>query len=192
MHETRATLLFRLKADGAERDIAWAEFCDLYEPVIAGFARRSGVPPSDLPDLVQQVVLGFFSVQPRFVYSPERGRFRSYLKTCVLHELQRLRTKAAAAARHAASTPLPEQAEEALWDREWEARQLERALERLRDQYRENATYQAFERVVVHGQSPDAVATELGLSRDSVYQARSRLLARLRLELASVAEQMGE
>jgi DNA-binding CsgD family transcriptional regulator len=40
--------------------------------------------------------------------------------------------------------------------------------------------------VVIRGQSPEIVAASLGLSRDSVYQAKARLLAKLRLELDAV------
>ena len=58
MHETSATLLLRLKADGDLREVAWAEFCDRYEPVIAGFARRLGLPADQIPDVVQQIVRG--------------------------------------------------------------------------------------------------------------------------------------
>lgn len=186
----------RLKADGDQREVAWAEFCERYEPVIAAFARRVGWSAAEVPDLVQQVLLGFFSAQPRFVYRPEAGRFRGYLKTCVVHEIQRIRTSSAARARRERERPLPDGvSEDELWDREWEAQQLERALARTRDRYTKagNAkTFEAFHRVAVLGHDPAAVAADLGLSRDSVYQAKSRLLAQLRVEMQAVADEMGD
>lgn len=192
MQQTRATLLMRLKAGDAAREVAWSEFCALYEPVIAGFARRCGLPQHQLPDLVQHVLTGFFAAQPTFQYDPAAGRFRGYLKACVVNEVRRLRQRHAAAQEreqeHAAMQPTDDEQ----WDREWERQQLTLALERLRRQYEDNTTYRAFHAVVVLEQAPDAVAKELGISRDSVYQARTRLLARLRDELTHVAAQMGD
>ncbi|MFZ4576278.1 MAG: sigma-70 family RNA polymerase sigma factor, partial [Phycisphaerales bacterium] len=192
MFETRATLLMRLKADTDAREFAWAEFCTVYEPIIAGFARRGGLPSDQIPDLVQQVLTGFFAVQPRFMYDPSTGRFRSYLKTCVINELRRIRQRDAAAREREQEHARLDGESDARWDAEWERQQLNLALERLRAHYKDNATFAAFHAVVVLGRSPEDVATELGLSRDSVYQARTRLLARLRLELADVAAKMGE
>jgi RNA polymerase sigma factor (sigma-70 family) len=194
--ETRSTLLMRLKADSEARELAWTEFCTIYEPIIAGFARRLGMPEHHISDLVQQVLTGFFAVQPRFVYEPSLGRFRGYLKTCVVNEIRRVRERDAAAQRrerdHARIEQNTDPAIDHEWDREWERQQLDLALERVREHYRGNTTFQAFYAVVVLRRSPEAVAAELGLSRDSVYQARTRILARLRLELAHVAEHMGD
>lgn len=192
MFETRATLLVRLKADGDCREFAWAEFCTLYEPIIAGFARRSGMAGEQIADVVQHVLTGFFAVQPRFTYNPEQGRFRGYLKTCVVHEVRRVRQREAAARRREQELSPGEEDVDAQWDGEWERQQLNLAMERVRAHYKGNATFEAFHAVVVLGREPEAVAAELGLSRDSVYQARTRVLARMRLELAEVAAQMGE
>jgi RNA polymerase sigma-70 factor (ECF subfamily) len=198
MQPTSATLMLRLKADGDAREIAWAEFCERYEPIIAGFARRQGLAPNLIPDLVQQIVVGFFAAQPRFCYEPAKGRFRGYLKACVAHEVQRLRTVAAASARreHAAAAPeessqSDEQAGRA-WDAEWESHQLNQAMQRVRERYAGSRTFEAFHRTCVLNQPPELVASDLGLSRDSVYQARTRVLAKLQVELASLAEQMGD
>jgi RNA polymerase sigma-70 factor (ECF subfamily) len=44
----------------------------------------------------------------------------------------------------------------------------------------EARTWQAFRRVVIDGQRPADVAADLGLTRNAVYLARSRILRRLR------------
>jgi DNA-directed RNA polymerase specialized sigma24 family protein len=72
------------------------------------------------------------------------------------------------------------------WDAAWKSAALDSALARLRERYADNTTFQAFESVVIRGQAPEVVADALGISRDSVYQARTRLLAKLRLELDAV------
>ena len=56
------------------------------------------------------------------------------------------------------------------------------ALEMVRSQF-EDQTWNAFWRTTVDGQSPADVACDLQLSVWSVYQAKSRVLRRLRAEL---------
>lgn len=188
--ETRATLLQRLKADGTAREIAWDEFYALYSPIIARFARARGVRREDIDELVQDIVSGFFAVQPRFVYDPAKGRFRAYLMACVANAVRSRLRRIAAEPRRAGGQPVLETScsDETDWDAAWRQATLDAAVAGLREHYGDNTTFQAFEAVVIRGQPPDAVASSLGLSRDSVYQAKTRLLAKLRLEL-DAAEQ---
>lgn len=192
MQPTSATLMLRLKSNGDAREVAWSEFCERYEPIIAGFARRQGLAMSQIPDLVQQIVLGFFAAQPRFCYEPSMGRFRGYLKACVAHEVRRLRVSAAASARRERIAAENDETEDQAWDAEWESHQLRAAMDRVRASYRANSIFEAFHRVCVLSESVEYVAADLGLSRDSVYQAKTRVLAKLQVELALLAEQMGE
>jgi RNA polymerase sigma factor (sigma-70 family) len=190
--ETRATLLQRLKADGTAREVAWDEFYALYGPIIARFARARGVRREDIDELVQDIVSGFFAVQPRFVYDPSKGRFRAYLMACVSNavrsRLRRNTTEVTRAGAHQlADAPSTDETD---WDAAWKRAALDTAIARLRAHYRDNPTFQAFESVVIRGQSPEAVAASLGLSRDSVYQAKTRLLAKLRLELDAVEHEL--
>src|SRR5262249_52455482 len=62
-----------------------------------------------------------------------------------------------------------------------------RALESVRSEFSER-DWQAFWRVVVEEQAPKAVAAHLGVSANSVYLARSRILARLRALLGELGE----
>lgn len=183
--QTRATLLLRLKSDGPSREVAWQEFLTLYAPIISRFARARGVPPDAIDELTQDVVAGFFAAQPRFTYDPAKGRFRAYLMACVSNAV---RTRV----RHGHGAPAaldPSQVgttDQTDWDAAWKSAALDTAIARLRQRYADNPTFQAFEAVVIRGQSPEIVAASLGLSRDSVYQAKARLLAKLRLELDAV------
>lgn len=91
---TRASLLWRLKSDDDEvREIAWQEFHNCYAPTIRRFAFRLGATEEQAADVAQEVMLGFFSATPEFVYTPSRGRFRGYLKVCVCRALQRHRRR---------------------------------------------------------------------------------------------------
>lgn len=189
MEATKATLFLRLGEGHAERELAWAEFCRRYEPIIAGFARGRGARPHEIAEIVQQVVTGFFAAQPRFVYDPAKGRFRGYLKACVCNELARLRQQDARIDR---SREVQESGEyDENWDRIWERQCLELALEKVRRSCRDGNAMRAFEAVVLHGQQPALVAESLGMTRDAVYQAKSRILARLHVAMQEIDEELG-
>jgi RNA polymerase sigma-70 factor (ECF subfamily) len=176
----------RLKADGTTREVAWEEFYRLYSPIIARFARARGVRPSEIEELANEIVSGFFAAQPRFVYDPSRGRFRAYLMACVANAVRsRVRRERSASSQTVSASEVAS-SDEVDWDLAWKQSALESALARLRERYADNPTFQAFESTVVRGQPPDVVAASLGMSRESVYQAKTRLLAKLRLELDEV------
>lgn len=60
-------------------------------------------------------------------------------------------------------------------------------MELIRGDFSE-ATWQAFSRVVVAGETASAVAAALGVSENAVYMARHRVLARLRQELEGLLD----
>ncbi len=192
MEQTSATLLMRLKQDGPSREIAWTEFQRRYAPIIAGFARNLGVPPGEIDDMIQDVITGFFAVQPRFMYDPSRGRFRGYLKTCVMHKLSRRGAgKLPTDGRPIEMIDPADESIERTWQAAWEAEHLKRALEDVRKHYDNNATFRAFHRVVMEGAEPATVAKDLSISIDTVYQAKSRCMARLRSVLKQIEDEEG-
>ena len=62
---------------------------------------------------------------------------------------------------------------------------VKRKLETIRGEFRPK-TFEAFYRVTIDGVAADSVAEQLGVSIDSVYQAKSRVLRRLRNELGDL------
>ena len=56
---------------------------------------------------------------------------------------------------------------------------LEAALARVKEEVEEK-TWKMFERVQVNGESADAVATDLGVTKNTVFLAKHRVLTRLR------------
>src|SRR5437588_764624 len=73
------------------------------------------------------------------------------------------------------------------WDQEYERQLAALAMDRVRGEFHE-ATWEAFRRTAVEGQSPKAVAAALHLSPGAVYVAKSRVLARLREEVQRLQE----
>lgn len=183
---TSATLLFRLRPESAARELAWDEFHRRYAPMINGFARRLGVHGEAADELVQDVLVGFFRDSDRFVYDPTRGRFRSYLKVCTFRTLCKIRRRDARFQAIPVEMVEPEAspAAEQAWEEAWERHHMRRALTALRKRYSVNdaraRTFKAFELYVLKGRPQEEVAKELGLSVDSVHQAKHRLTVALK------------
>lgn len=184
-HATRETLFLRLKPDTPGCEMAWREFHDRYAPIIGGFARRMGAKDQDVFDLVQDVLLGFFSVSPQFAYDPAKGRFRGYLKTCTWRVFQtRLNKHLRLNGRCLADVDPEDCGVEQAWNDVWETEKLQRAVDRVRDDYQSSPdrarTFQAFELYVLLERPAEDVATELGLTVNGVHQAKSRVSKALR------------
>jgi RNA polymerase sigma-70 factor (ECF subfamily) len=191
---TNPTIFLRLNArDAQPREMAWAEFHERYVPILRAIAMVTGARGADVEDVVQDVMLGFFSKAPTFVYDPSRGRFRGYLKTCAIHAVRKRFAREA----KFKSVPIQSidessaQIDQAC-DDAWEKWQLERALADVRDESRDDDTaWRAFEQTVIHGRAPAEIATELGLSLSAIYKARDRLAAALRKRLEQLRADEG-
>jgi RNA polymerase sigma factor (sigma-70 family) len=187
-YATHASIFLRLRdARDDIRELGWEEFRRRYAPVVVGFARKAGLAPHDAEDVLQEVILGFFRVAPQFEYDPARGRFRSYLKSATLNVIrQRARRKTVDTV---GDGWLQEQGEEAesAWEDEWAAQILARALEEARSHF-DRTTMEAFELYAQRGVPADVVAERLGISVDSVHQAKSRVLKCVR----EIAERLRE
>jgi len=162
---TNPSIFLRLKqSDPTPREFAWGEFHSRYAPIIAGFAHRLGARPQDLDDIVQDVLLGFFSTSPAFVYDPAKGRFRGYLKVCTWRAV---RTHVGKEVRFG-GVPLDQIDPEAV------------AIEHVRGKMGETKTFQAFEQYVALNQPAQSVADTLGVHIMTVYQSKKQITRLLR------------
>jgi len=188
---TRASLLLRLRDPQDEG--AWAEFVQLYAPLVYGYARKQGLQDAGAVDLSQDVFHAVASAIGRLDYDPARGSFRNWLFTVVRRKLlnwQATRRNRAQGSGDAATHQLLEQCpapepQEAEWEAEWQRRLYDWACVRVRREVTD-ATWQAFWRTAVDGQPVKQVAADLGISAGAVYIARSRILARLKELVQSV------
>lgn len=187
---TRASLLLRLKQNGSMREVAWTEFDRIYRPIISGFARRMGARQQQIDDLVQDVLKGFFSAVPEFEYSPARGRFRGYLKTCVCNKLRKIRRGEALIP--TSSSDGVEASVDAIWEDVWETQKLRRAVEVVRRRYSVNEarrrTFCAFEMCTIMDRSTEDVAGELKITNESVRAAKTRVSRAVRQAMDSLDE----
>jgi RNA polymerase sigma-70 factor (ECF subfamily) len=189
--QTRVSLLVRLR--DRRDECAWKEFVDLYVPVIYGYARRQGLQDADAVDLSQEVISAVASSLCRLEYDPERGSFRGWLFTLVRRKLSNFRRDRKhrpcgdSAARQLLEQYAVPSELEAAWEAEWEQRLFAWACAQARRTVTDT-TWQAFWRTAIDGHNGKRVAAELGLTVAAVYLARSRVVARLKELIGSVAE----
>jgi DNA-directed RNA polymerase specialized sigma24 family protein len=74
---TRPSLLFRVRLRGDST--SWAEFHRLYQKLIYGLARRSGLAHADAEDVTQDVFKRVAETIHFFESDPNRGTFRGWL-----------------------------------------------------------------------------------------------------------------
>ena len=192
-YTTHTTLLSRL-SEGVD-PAAWKEFHDRYLELIRGFAVRYGLQPADCDDVAQEVLLTLSRSMDGFAYDPERGKFRSYLKTVALRIIfrilrqkrdQRVLGDVDTVERGASADPEVE----ALWEEEWRRYHVRQAMTRLETEFNERDRL-AFSQYVVKGRPPARTAEELGMSMDQVYQAKSRMMKRLSQMIAEQVKDEG-
>jgi RNA polymerase sigma factor (sigma-70 family) len=186
---TRPSLLIRLRDPGDER--AWSEFMEIYGPLVYQLAKRRGLQEADAQDLAQEVFRAVARAIERYDPDPARGSFRGWLSRIANNLIINLLS---AQRRHPRGTgdtdmqrmmedqPAPAGEESALFEVEYRRRLLTWAAERVRGAFSQ-ATWQAFWQTGVEGRPPREVAEALGMSIGTVYQYKSRVVARIRREI---------
>jgi RNA polymerase sigma-70 factor, ECF subfamily len=187
MDETWQSLLIR--AQSGETN-AWKDLVDLYRPLILSWLNRQGVPPGDLEDLSQEVLLSVVKYLPGYQHSGQRGAFRSWLRTIVCSRTadywRTINAGTQAQGGSGATAALQEIADpdselNRQWDEQHDRYVLNCLLDLMEEEF-EPITLKAFRRLALDGASGAEAAQELGLSVAAVYMAKSRVLARIRQE----------
>jgi RNA polymerase sigma-70 factor (ECF subfamily) len=188
MTTTSASLLDQLRAPADQA--AWARFAHLYTPLLWQWAVRLGLQPADAADLVQEVFVVLVCKLPEFDYDRDRS-FRGWLKTILENKLrdhQRRRSAQVVDAKNPVFSTLAVAAEADAFDEAEYRRYLTgRALHLIQREF-QPATWQAFWQLVVLDRPAADVGRELGLTPNAVYQAKFRVLRRLREELRGLLD----
>jgi RNA polymerase sigma-70 factor (ECF subfamily) len=194
MSETSLSLLdrLRLRPDGE----SWRRLVDLYTPLIQGWLRRHEVATADADDLTQEVMTVVVCELPQFKHNQQRGAFRNWLKTITVNRLRVLwRSRQSRPVASGGSDFLkmldeledPQSGMSRLWDQQHDQYVARRLMELVEPQFEPN-TWQAFRRVAIDGVKAAQVAAELNLSVNAVLLAKSRVLNRLRQEMAGLTD----
>jgi RNA polymerase sigma-70 factor, ECF subfamily len=187
MMTTPPSLLARLR-ESPERE-AWDRFVEMYTPLFFTWTQRLHLNPHDAADLVQDLFTVLLEQLPRFAYDQDKS-FRAWLKTVLLNRwrkhLRRRGTEGVVANPNldeiSAEEAIPE-----LEEAEYRDYVVRRALGLMQAEFQE-ATWKACWEFVVNERPAEAVARELGISVNAVYLAKSRILRRLREELAGLLD----
>lgn len=195
---TSVTLIAKIRdlAPG-EDSAAWVRFWDSYSLAIRRFAAKKG-GEENADDIVMVVLGKLVNVLRSGQYTPEKGRFHSYLATIVVNEVRMAHRKdlVRAADRRvsldtapagsegtgrtlaetlAGNAPSPE-----LLDEDWRQAVLDSAVDyvltRTALSDRDRKVYRAY---VTDGRDIGDVAAEFGLSRNAVSQIKTRISKRI-------------
>lgn len=176
---TTSTVLQRL-TDFGDRD-AWNTFSERFRVPIVAYARRRGLSESDAEDVAQETLAAFAQAFRGGDYDRERGRLSRWLfgfaNRKVLRALERDRALGDGEMERwsqidggAALDPD--------WEELWERSVLEQSLAAARGEF-ESSTWRVFEMLVLESRSVDDAVAETGLTRNAVYIAKHRVLARV-------------
>lgn len=194
MQETSLSLLHR--ACQPDRDAAWQRLVEIYSSLLTVWLRRFEVDITDAEDLVQEVMLTVSRELPTFEHTGRVGAFRSWIRTILVHRVRdywrsrKYRPGSPGGSSWAERLELLVDESSGVsreWNLEHDRHVMARLLEHVRPRF-ETKTWEAFHRQVVGGQRADSVAQELGMSLNSVYVARSRVLSTLRREAAGLID----
>jgi RNA polymerase sigma-70 factor (ECF subfamily) len=189
---TPLSLLERVR--GHDPD-AWHRLVRLYRPLVLAWCARGGVNATDAEDVAQEVFTAAAAALDRFHRDRPGDTFRGWLRVITRNQILVLfrRHKGQPQAEGGSQAwenlqeiadPLPGPAEE----ESVEMGQLYlRALELVRGEFQER-TWQAFWLSAVEGRDPAVLAQELNMTTNNVRQAKSRVLRRLREEVADLLD----
>lgn len=182
---TTSTVLHDLR-DFSNR-AAWDRFVARFRVPVLRFARSVGLSENDAEDVAQEALATFAQRYQEGHYDRDRGRLSQWLFGITYHKALDHRRKAARGPSSGSSAfdalsglHLPDEAAlTASWDQEWEQALLEQCLEQVRREVEPN-TFRAFDLTVRENMDAAAAAELLGVNIKLVYNAKHRILKRIR------------
>ena len=211
---TSLTMIAKIKSLGPGADSAeWIRFWNSYSLAIRQFAALKG-GEENADDIVMTVLGKLVEVLRNGQYSPEKGRFHSYLATMIVNEVhmahRREQARAAGrkvsldaevgggsdegASRTVADTLVAPGETEASIDEDWRQAVLKSAVEHvLTKTALSDRDRKVYRRYAIEGVDIAKVAAEFGLSRNSVSQIKTRIekrIAAIGREMAAAAERI--
>lgn len=196
--DTPATMLAKIAAQRTcESEVAWGRFFGLYEPVIRRCAAAMGAG-DDSEDVAQEIFIKLVGILREGRYSPSGGKFRSYLTTLIRHELvSRWRKAQVRQAANHVSLDDPDSALEiavpdsvsAEIDAKWYRARHDAAVDHvLTKTFISRQSKDVYSMYVVDGRPVGEVMERFGLTRNTVYQIKTRV----EKMISAVESEMGD
>lgn len=198
---TRYTLLSRLL--NREDNESWKDFFDTYWRLIYSVARKSGLTEVEAQDVVQETAISVAKHIHKFRRDRKLGSFKGWLRNITRWRIaDQLRKRMHLVSAPEQSDPsdlallesLPESPDQGLelrWEEEWHANLLQAAIDRVKQQVREEQ-YQIFDLQVLRQWPVSRITSTLGVSAARVYLAKHRVAALIKKEVRSLKKQWEE
>ena len=184
--KTRSSLLSRLRH--ASDLASWQHFFDNYGRLIYQVCRRGGLDAQEAEEVTQETIVAVAQALPKFQLDRSKGSFKGWLwRVTRNHVADFLAKKYREGARRGelpdtgtGETPAierfagAEDSPDVLWEEEWKANLLDRALKRVRSQVSARS-YQIFHLSTVKGWTVDQIKEALRTGRTQIYLARHRV-----------------
>lgn len=182
---TPASLLERMRSP--ENQKARDQFVQFCGPIVYAFAARLGVPHERWFDFTQDVFLLLFQKIPSFKYD-QNLRFRGWLFALMRNKWREEYRKNLTRGGLVPLSDVPdERPVEDFAQEEFERNVVHRALQIMKTDFEEK-TWKACWEQVVNDKSGKEVAEMFGMSVAAVYQARTKVLRRLRQDLVGIID----
>ena len=170
--------------------LAWNQLVELYGPLVFHWCSVSRIQSSDAADIMQEVFASAVKSIHRFAPRPGPS-VRGWLWTITRNKIndhwrkQNKQDNAVGGTNaHWQMEQVPQTDDPPTGDLET-SRLLHRALNQIKDDFAEQ-TWAAFWQSAIEGRDTNSIAQELCLSPNSVRQAKSRVLRRLREQIGDV------
>lgn len=172
---------------------AWQSFVSTYAPQVFRWARRHGMQHSDAAEVTQTVLVKLVRAMKEFQYDPQKGRFRSWLRTVTANAVRSFAAREGKTVRAVGGTSVnlrisalhePDPLEELhqVLDRQAEHELLATAESRVQLRVKP-ANWSAWRLTMKEGLSPADAAQKLKLRPSDVYVARTRITQMLQREV---------
>lgn len=196
---TSKTLLCRLNNMNDHK--AWERFYELYSPLIISFACRQNCTRTMAYDVLQESMVCLMRLMPKFSYNPKLGKFRSLLFKIAdsrIKDAFRRNKRLQLLSGDGKDNNSIENIEDSkidppgkAWDDLWDQNLVLQALETIK-KHVTPVTYRSFEMNVFEGRSIDEISKELGLSANTIYQHKNRIIKMLRKEVDFLQDEIGD
>ena len=170
--------------------LAWNQLVELYGPLVFHWCTVSRIQSCDAADIMQEVFASAVKSIHRFDTRPGHS-VRGWLWTITQNKMRdhwRKRNKQQNAVggtdAHWQMTQVPQTDDPPTGNLET-SRLLHRALDQIKGDFAQH-TWDAFWQSAIEGRDTNSIAQELHLSPNSVRQAKSRVLRRLREQIGDV------
>ncbi|MCS6849771.1 MAG: sigma-70 family RNA polymerase sigma factor [Gemmataceae bacterium] len=190
---TSSSLLRRVQARDGE---SWCRLVRVYGPLVAHWLQRAAIQHADAEDVFQEIFRAVARSIGSFRQESSGGHFRAWLRTITRSKLAEYYRRQAACPEIVGGSgvqnhlaQLADQPPETCNSQEGCETYLirRRMIELVKAEFKPN-TWLAFWKMVVEGLDAKSVAEELGMTPAAVRMAKSRVLKRLRNEMAGLED----